>query len=625
MTEPRSGRTVLLDARAAVRCPVALDHTISGTEQDAASDVVLKWRDAASAHRRIVLDRVRAGTTPFVEITDLDSAAARAATRAAIADGAPIILSPRLADDLDGGRRGRADLLIQCDGGYLPVLIKRHRIAEVATNGRARSSSLERPTLGAAVIVHGRRLGKAARDDAMELAHLRRLMDATEVSGPPRGGLVDAEGVLWWVELDATRGGGAGSLLERYDREFALRQRVVARAELRRSDPAVPPVVVPLHKAECARCGFEQQCHGEMEASDSVSLVPGMQWRHALKHRAAGRGTRQSFALLDPVTAAVGHAFMSDDVAMSLSDLIVTARGVDPETPVPHLVGEHMEVRRALRRSGIDTAGALGALDEDTGAYGALGAGDVATLIDRARAGWSGHPYLRRGLTEAFVTRATVEVDLDMERGDHGVYLWGMVVTLRGEVAALQELEGTYLPFCSFDPLDGALEADLLRQLVDELQRIDRAVAEVGGTLAIYFYSHAEIDEVRRIATASGDEDLIAFAKDFASSDRSVDLRVVAESNLVLGHGFRLKKLATYAGFSWRDEDPSGSASMTWYDRAVGDPDRDIRAANAARILAYNEDDCRATLALRNWLESAPLRSIADWTPPDPARGSSPA
>ena len=211
MTEPRSGRTVLLDARAAVRCPVALDHSISGTEQDAASDVVLKWRDAANAHRRIVLDRVRAGLTPFVEITESDSAAARAATSAAIGDGAPIILSPRLRDDLDGGRRGRADLLIEGSGGYLPVLIKRHRIAEVATNGRARSSSLERPTLDAAVIVHGRRLGKAARDDAMELAHLRRLMDATAIPGPPLGGLVDAEGVLWWVELDAPRGGGAGS------------------------------------------------------------------------------------------------------------------------------------------------------------------------------------------------------------------------------------------------------------------------------------------------------------------------------------------------------------------------------------------------------------------------------
>jgi len=49
--------------------------------------------------------------------------------------------------------------------------------------------------------------------------------------------------------------------------------------------------------------------------------------------------------------------------------------------------------------------------------------------------------------------------------------------------------------------------------------------------------------------------------------------------------------LAQYLGFSWRDANPSGAASIEWYHRWIetGDP------AVKQRILEYNEDDCLAT------------------------------
>ena len=51
------------------------------------------------------------------------------------------------------------------------------------------------------------------------------------------------------------------------------------------------------------------------------------------------------------------------------------------------------------------------------------------------------------------------------------------------------------------------------------------------------------------------------------------------------------------AGFAWRDEDPGGLQSQLWFEQAVaGD-----RAAEE-RLLAYNEDDVRATKAIRSWL-----------------------
>ncbi len=55
-----------------------------------------------------------------------------------------------------------------------------------------------------------------------------------------------------------------------------------------------------------------------------------------------------------------------------------------------------------------------------------------------------------------------------------------------------------------------------------------------------------------------------------------------------------IKTLAKYLGFSWRDTNPSGAASIEWFDRWVRDRDPAMRQ----RILDYNEDDCRATRVL---------------------------
>lgn len=52
-----------------------------------------------------------------------------------------------------------------------------------------------------------------------------------------------------------------------------------------------------------------------------------------------------------------------------------------------------------------------------------------------------------------------------------------------------------------------------------------------------------------------------------------------------------IKTLAQYIGFKWRDKDPSGAASIEWYNRWVETKDPAIKQ----RILDYNEDDCLAT------------------------------
>jgi len=53
---------------------------------------------------------------------------------------------------------------------------------------------------------------------------------------------------------------------------------------------------------------------------------------------------------------------------------------------------------------------------------------------------------------------------------------------------------------------------------------------------------------------------------------------------------YSIKSIAGYVGFKWRDSDPSGASSIQWYEQWLEGRD----AAVKKRILAYNEDDCRA-------------------------------
>jgi predicted RecB family nuclease len=69
-------------------------------------------------------------------------------------------------------------------------------------------------------------------------------------------------------------------------------------------------------------------------------------------------------------------------------------------------------------------------------------------------------------------------------------------------------------------------------------------------------------------------------------------------------HDFSIKSLAKYCGFAWRDVDPSGASSIEWFDRWARTRDPRFRQ----RLLAYNEDDCRAMRVVLDRLKTLPLK-----------------
>ena len=97
------------------------------------------------------------------------------------------------------------------------------------------------------------------------------------------------------------------------------------------------------------------------------------------------------------------------------------------------------------------------------------------------------------------------------------------------------------------------------------------------------------------------DDPTLAWAAAYAEQ-HFVDLLEVVQQHWFGVHGLGLKLIAAHAGFRWRDDDPGGLNSQRWFADAVHGPDEETRAAARQRVLDYNEDDVRATHALRGWL-----------------------
>jgi predicted RecB family nuclease len=550
-----------------------------------------------------------------------DRAGREAATLAVMREGVLVIIGGRLPADLAGRRVGEPDLLIAVPGssGYRPVDIKHHRCLDAGPGGLpAVCSPLDRLVWEVAQADPGVSARKH-KGDLLQLAHYQRMLEAAAMAPPGAryGGIIGVEGVVAWYDLDApiwltpSTGGRQKrrSTMEVYDFEFGFRLDILAVAARHKADPEIGLLVVPVRISECAECPWWLWCGPQLEAgSGNVSLLPGLGWRAWRNHRDHGVTSRAALASLDHRTATLVAAKV---------DLrpITAALGTAPdETPVPAIVGERKRAQLArLADAGIRTLGDARALCLRTAAYCDEPMVDLPEQIDLARAALGGSPaYRRRGVARVEVPRGDVEVDIDMENVEEGVYLWGALVTDRsGRDAA----PAGYRPFCTWNPITSEAEAALFTGFWQWLTELRQNAAAAGLVFRAYCYNAAaENSQMRRIAAGLGMADVVAA---FAGSNEWVDLLRVFETQIITGSSAGLKRAAALAGFSWEVTDPGGSESMIRYDEAVnpGDP----LAARAARdwLLAYNRNDVEATRALRDWLDLAATKcpSVEDLRP----------
>jgi uncharacterized protein len=111
----------------------------------------------------------------------------------------------------------------------------------------------------------------------------------------------------------------------------------------------------------------------------------------------------------------------------------------------------------------------------------------------------------------------------------------------------------------------------------------------------IYHFCVYEFDTVKRLARLYNTPSslvrpvLSRFVDVYEQLTQSVALPV---------ESYALKAIARWLGFEWREKEASGAKCIYWYEQWLETGDRTLLEI----IQSYNEDDCRATRKVKDWL-----------------------
>jgi len=513
----------------------------------------------ATDHRHSVTDRL-ISLHPTCLVSPSESE-----TMDALASGVALILAPRLADDPGHERRARVQALVRLGRVdnrfiYAPVVIKNNEVFETASSRRMHEGSLASLSPNDVTVIEGigPRGTPAVTRNGLALAHATRLLQSLgHGDDAGRVAMIDRNARVWWFDLASTNFPRIN--LSTYDEHYATRRSVLdAHDRWRRSEGDFP--TTPYWHRDCPDCPYRATCEAALDRVDDVSLTrfTTRDQQHLL--RAAGVTTRRDLAGLNPELARQARQ-----------------RGATPDEP------RELHLARGIER-----------LDD---------------LIYRARVHTAGTLLRSVAAHEVGCPSADVEVDVDMESYEDRTYLWGATVRLRSPLDGVSQ---GYVSFVEWGELTDEAEARVFAEFWRWFATLRNTAHAAGRTFAAYcFWAQAEDGAMNRaVQFGGGAGPTRAELDDFRGGTPKewFDLHEQVKRQIQTDGPLGLKRLARAAGFDWRDENPSGEASMLWYEVARGSDGE--ATASRQRILDYNEDDCRATLALRDWL-NGPARQLA--------------
>ncbi len=153
-----------------------------------------------------------------------------------------------------------------------------------------------------------------------------------------------------------------------------------------------------------------------------------------------------------------------------------------------------------------------------------------------------------------------------------------------------------YRSFVEWADLTPDAETRIFAEFWSWLSAVRDLCRAQGRTFSAYcFWAAAEDGAMNRaVANPTADappiDELLAFRR--AEPPAWIDLHELAKRQIQTEGPLGLKQLAMAAGFHWRDANPSGEASMVWYE--VASP---RRVADGARLARANRDLQRGRLS----------------------------
>jgi len=144
-----------------------------------------------------------------------------------------------------------------------------------------------------------------------------------------------------------------------------------------------------------------------------------------------------------------------------------------------------------------------------------------------------------------------------------------------------------YTPFIAHE-LDK--EGEMFHQFVKWLQKQDDFI--------IYYWHHYERTHLQRLAERYGLPDEIRMLIFENMRDVHKDA-VTCFAFPTYGNG--LKEVAGYMGYKWKHPDVNALESIALYFQYIEDPVRN--EDKIQKVIDYNEDDCRATMVVKDWLK----------------------
>ncbi len=157
------------------------------------------------------------------------------------------------------------------------------------------------------------------------------------------------------------------------------------------------------------------------------------------------------------------------------------------------------------------------------------------------------------------------------------------------------ERNGNEEKFLDFTATDNTREAEK-----DAWQRFWNYIRSLPkDDFAVYYYSHHEKTTYYKMQKKYPDVITNEELSEFFANPKVIDLYkiVLSDTDWPLG-SYSIKEIAQYLGFRWRDESPSGALSIQWFNTYL----ETRNPKDLQRILDYNEDDCKATMVLKDAL-----------------------